>query len=275
MPAMAIMVDGFPETPSGFKSISWLDQPKLRLAHGSDCRRRTDRWIRGIVLHTTKGIPGGKDRRPQDVRPGLGPSVEAGLRCARYWSQDGAQAGAHLVVDHDGTVACCADLVRDAAFHCRGVYPVTIGIEIYQGNQAELYQGQLDVVVRLCDWLTRRLGIQRQIPGHAYRGSPVRRLLVNDGLDFVGVYGHRDADANRGAGDPGSHVMRLLGAAGYEDWDLDDEEDLIAWRIRQRALGLRTDGVPGPITVEALKRAGHRHGLWVKRPMDTGPELVA
>lgn len=222
--------------------------------------------MQSIILHTTKGIPGGKDRRPQDIRPGFGPATDAGSRVARYWSRDGRQAGAHLVVDFDGSIACCADLERDAAFHAGACNGISIGIEIYQGSDAELYDGQLDVVVRLVDWLTRVFAIQRQIP-ERYHGTACARL-VNQPRSFVGVYGHRDCSGNRGVGDPGGAIMWKLKAAGYEAWDLDLLDDMHAWKKRQQALRVYDDGVPGPVTAAALVKRGHPFGLWVTRPGD-------
>ena len=153
------------------------------------------------------------------------------------------------------------------------------------GSDAEMYDGQLDVVVQLCDWLTRRFGIQRQIP-HRYVG-PSRRLMIPEQLlGVVGVLGHRDLTNRRGPGDPGNAIMNKLGKAGYEPLDFDQRADLDTWRRRQRGLGITkgVDGVPGPITVRFLRAKGRGKGeahvplpagLWVVRPGDSpGPALV-
>lgn len=282
---MAIIVDTVEIEIPGIKTISFRQDGRLRLRFGEDSRRRPARDIRGIVLHTTKGIPGGSDMRQQVIRPGFGPSVDAGLRCSRLWSTSRKNAGAHLVVDFDGAVYCCCDVLLEAAFHAGPVNTLTIGIEIYQGSSAELYEGQLDTVVRLVDFLTRYFGIQRQVP-ERYRGVPLSRFSAGDGnnragRDFYGVYGHRDVSADRGRGDPGSEIFLRLIKAGYEGWDLDAREDVAAWRPRQKALGLGlvADGIPGPMTVRALANSGRPHGIWVRRPGDelpiTDPPLVA
>jgi hypothetical protein len=175
------------------------------------------------------------------------------------------------VVDYDGAVSCCADLLRTATYHAGAVNNVTIGIEIAQGSRAELYAGQLEAVVVLCDWLTKRFGIQRQIPD-GYHG-PIERLETG-ARDFVGVFGHRDCSVTRGAGDPGDEIFRLLAAAGYEAWNLAQRQDISVWKARQHQLGLLTcDGIPGPSTVAALALAARPGGLWVKRPGDVA--LVA
>jgi hypothetical protein len=62
-----------------------------------------------------------------------------------------------------------------------------------------------------------------------------------------------------------------LQRAGYECFDLDEQEDLKVWKDRQKALGIpvaECDGVPGPKTMEALKAKGHKFGMWVHRPID-------
>lgn len=264
---MSVVISGAPVEIPGLTTVSWLEEPRLRLRRGEDfTARRPASRIQQIILHTTKGLPFGPQDPPQQILPGFGPAVHAGERCAEYWSHDGRNAGAHLVVDQDGTIACCVDLLTEAAYHATIVNQRSIGIEIYQGAAAELYAGQLHVVVALVDWLTRRFGIQRQITTR-YPGRPVPRLAMG-GLDCVGVFGHRDVSASRGAGDPGTEIFDLLMQAGYEDWDFAMEEDLAVWRERQGALGLPADGVPGPVTLAALVAAKHPGGMWVERPGD-------
>lgn len=273
---MGVIVDGKAEEVPGLRTLSWLDMPQLRLRKGEDFRSRRTRWIRSIILHTTKGIPGPNDTRFQDIRPGLGAAVDAGLRCSRYWSQDGRQAGAHLVVDFDGTVCCCVDLQTEAANHAGAVNDGSIGIELYQGGNAEMYEGQLGAAVQLVDWLTRRFGIQRQVP-HRYLGKPLQRM-TDGGDDCVGVFGHRDCSWSRGAGDPGSAIFDRLVAARYEAFDFSAREDIGMWMSRQRSHNVPVaDGVPGPMTLRMLKAQGVWNGMWVRRPGDLapkGPDLV-
>jgi hypothetical protein len=229
------------------------------------------------VLHTTRGIPGGDDQRPQVVLPGLhdGHTAE---QVVRTWTLEERNAGAHLVVQQDGKVACCADLKKDAAYHAGYANGCSIGIEIVQGPGPELYQGQLDAAVRLVDGLTRIFGIQRQIPDR-YLG-PIQRFTRADGLeDVVGVVGHRDLTVRRGAGDPGGAIMNLLGMAGYEPMNFafpdQNDGDKYLWRRRQREIGMaNADGIPGPVTVKALANSGRPWGMWVPRPGDTAELTV-
>lgn len=255
------------ETP--FPSKSWMDDPAFRLVS----RQRSDRhdpWVHGITIHTTQG----KD--PQPILPGLGTAGGA-LANIRYWNGSPNFASAHLLVDKDGTVIQAADLASEVTWHATSVNSHTIGIEVVQGSDGSLYQGQIDTLIKLVDWLTDKFRIQRQIPA-PYQGRPLERLS-SGGSDFVGVYGHRDQTSNRGRGDPGDTIMDALHNAGYERYDLNAGEDKQVWMDRQRQLGISDpDGVPGPSTVEALKRSGRTSGLWVLRggaSITTGSAMAA
>jgi hypothetical protein len=263
-----VVVGGKQEQISGLDVKSWHDVPALRIKIGEDGRKRKTDWVRGICLHTTKGIPGGKDRRPQVIKPGVGPNYDAEKRVASYWAKDGRQAGAHFVIDFDGSIACLADLLTETTFHAGPVNEVSIGIEIYQGRDAEMYEGQLQATVRLVDYLTERFGIQRQFQSK-YHGRPIKRLS-SGGQDVVGVYGHRDVSNNRGLGDPGDAIFEFLKRAGYMPFDFDKQEDIVYWKdiqalLNRNGASLVEDGIPRPGTVAALKKAGHAHGLWKDR----------
>jgi len=242
------------QVPTPFHSTSFLEDPAYRLG-ASDRASRPSTWVRGIVLHTTQG------RHPQPIKPGLGGGGSA-LANVKYWNRSPDYAGAHLLVDRDGVVYQTADIVLEQTWHATSVNAVTVGIEIVQESDGSLYQGQLDATLRLVNWLTEQLGIQRQIPA-PYKG-PLDRLVAG-GKDVVGVYGHRDQTKSRGRGDPGDGVMDMLAAAGYERFDLDLRQDLYAWIERQLTMGLHADGVAGPATVAELKtRPSTANGLWVQ-----------
>jgi len=174
----------------------------------NDGRLRRTPWVCNIILHTTKGIPYVRDQRPQDIRPGLGPDMGADYKVARYWSTSHVQSGAHLVIDHDGSILCVADLMNVAAYHAGEANEWSIGIELYQGSDAELYEGQLDACVALVDFLCRRFRIQRQY--HYPYAYPLAARLETGGRDCVGVFGHRDLTDNRGPGDPGDAIFERL-----------------------------------------------------------------
>jgi hypothetical protein len=266
-----LVINGAAVHVQGLNTQNYLDVPALRLKAGEDMRIRRSAWIRNVILHTTKGIPGGKDKRAQKILSGYGPNVDAAERVTRYWSKDGRNAGAHIVVDHDGLVTCCADLQRDATYHAGNCNESSIGVEIYQGSDAELYEGQLEAVVVLCDFLTSYFKIQRQFHW-PYKNKPISRFEDRNAVDFVGVFGHRDCSSNRGLGDPGDAVFEFLYQAGYERFDCSKDEDKATWKVRQAALvgkgtlGITPDGVPGPRTAEALIKEGYPDGIWVRRP---------
>lgn len=262
---MALIIRGSEVAVPGLDIRSWHDDPKLKL-DGEDYRARPDTWVRAIIIHTTQGIPGGSDRRPQDIRPGLGPNTGRDERMAQMWSTDDRRAGAHIAADHDASICCFADLQEHMPFHAGNVNAVTIGVEMYQDTKGTLYQGQLEAVVTLVDFLTKTFSIQRQLH-HPYGRQALKRGLKR-GLDMVGVFGHRDVSNNRGEGDPGNPIMQMLIDAGYEAFNFAHDEDKHVWESRQCALGILADGVPGPTTVRALMDAGHKHGLWVDRPGD-------
>lgn len=271
---MAILVDDCAEEVPGVSTANWKQDPRLCLdmSHGEP--RPSVVWIHAIVLHTTKGIPGGKDHREQQLLPGLGPDQRNCEQLVDCWANDNSCASAHLFVDFNGTAACLADLSSRITYHAaqHDVNRASIGIEIYQGVNAELYEGQLDCVVRLVDYLTRRFGVQRQFQ-RIYHKRPVKRI-TEGGRNVVGIYGHRDVTDNRGQGDPGDYIFQKLAAAGYEAFDFEADEDLAAWKKRQTDLnaqykaGLQVDGIPGQKTRDALRQAGRPHGLWISRPGD-------
>ena len=261
---MGLIINHTVHTIPGIEIRSWQNDPLLRLSI-DDYRRRPKTALKQIILHTTKGIPGGKIRTPQKILPGLGPDTKRDERLAQMWSMDNRRAGAHLAVDFDGSVACFADIQTDMTFHAGNVNAQSIGIEIYQGSHGELYEGQLEVVVRLADYLTKHFSIQRQL--HMPYGRQALKRGLKHGFDMVGVFGHRDVSNRRGAGDPGDRIMEMLIEAGYESFNFAYNEDKDVWKQRQKDLGVLADGVPGEKTVIAL-RPMKKHGLWVNRPGD-------
>jgi hypothetical protein len=200
-------------------SVSFLEEPRFAIRMGNDAmRRRTGVLPASLCLHTTKGIPGGKDQRPQVIRPGLGPAGDAAERCARSWSSSDRAGAAHLIVDFDGQVIQTADLARVCAYHAGPVNGRSIGIEVVQGSEAELYEGQLDATVRLCDWLAAHFRITRQVQWPYHRRPPA--VLAKGAAGVSGAYGHRDVTTNRGRGDPGDALIQRMIAAGWApvDW---------------------------------------------------------
>jgi len=185
----------------GVTVLSWLDDPTLRLGFPNDGFRMPGRRLRAIVLHTTQGT------WPQIVAEGTGkPTARSTIK---YWERSSEHAGAHLIVDADGTVLCLADLLDEVAYHCSGLNKVSVGIEVKQSPDGTMYEAQLAAISKLVPMLCSLLEIPRRVCVE-YRG-------VRGDLDtFSGVLGHRDASRNRGRGDPGDYVMRAVLEAGFE-----------------------------------------------------------
>lgn len=273
-----LIIGGIEVQVPGVSVRNFKDEPKLALRVGrsdgaNDGGART-LPVTLVVLHTTKGIPGGSDKREQVIKPGLGPNTNAEDRTATFWSTDPTPSGAPIVVDHDGSAACLADLKTICAYHA-GQFEVnqrSIGIEIFQGNDAEMYEGQLEVVRKIVDVITASFGIQRQIPDHYRNNTPIPRLHVLGGRDLFGVVGHRDVSDQRGKGDPGDAPMEALAKSGYERFDFFTDKDKDTWKNRQVTLAnklkrsMSIDGIPGAQTTAALKDLGYKDGLWVTPP---------
>jgi len=282
----------------GMTVDNFLEDPRLAILTPEDGYVSSENWrARNICLHTTKGIPGGSNHTAQTLVDGFGPGTSVGLRSAAYCRNNpdagrSRHGGHHLTFDNDGHLSCHMDLIRVAAYHGHACNRYSIGIEMYQDKDGSLHEGMLDTVVTFLDWLTRSVvtqegrpaPVQRQIH-RPYAGRPISRLDVGGwGRDVCGLYGHRDASATRGQGDPGDFIFDKLAAAGYEAYDFGRRQDIIVWEGRQAALlGLRphaerehgpeiaysnVDGVPGPGTARLVEQAGKPHGLWVSRPGD-------
>ncbi len=289
-----VVMNGSVVPVPGIDIQNYLENPKLAILVPEDGYVSSENWrARNITLHTTRGIPGGKDQRPQVLHPGLGPDTNVGERSAAYCRNNpdagrSRQGGHHLTFDGNGKLYCHMDLVRVVGYHGRSCNRYSIGIEVWQdGKTAGLWDGQCEAVVVFLDWLTRAMvcqdgspaPIQRQVH-FPYLGRPISRLGAGAaGRNVVGIYGHRDADNNRGQGDPGDFIFEKLIRAGYERFNFGANEDLSAWEARQGDLfdvkanqgeysDPRVDGVPGPSTAKGLARRGRRHGLWVTRAGD-------
>lgn len=230
--------------------------PWLRLSPG-DYKQRQTKWVRQIVLHTTKGISS------QQIRPGKGPGGRDKV-VADFWRNDPQHSAAHLVVDTDGSVACLADLATVSAYHATSANDWSVGIEMYQEHDGSIYEATLASTVAICRVICEALAIPYQMHHAAYRNAPVERL-VPGGRDCVGIYGHRDQTDRRGQGDPGGGIYARLRADGCEGFDFGKREDLDRWITRQqrlRAMGeqVDVDGICGPGTMAAMRRRGFKSG---------------
>jgi hypothetical protein len=273
---MSLVFDGRKVDIPGVTSVDFLDDPKYHIAKKGWKPRPENMWIRGIVLHTRMGMVSTaihrepKNNRWDEVLP-------------RRWELSERYVGCHIAIDSDGSYSCMADIIKTQCHHAGQVNPVTVGIEIYQGGNGSLYIPAIETAVKIVDVLTRELGIQRMFPtetGLSYRIARdgkrpwrrTRRLAWHKdgrrGLDFAGIYGHRNATGNRGYGDPGDEIFAELAAVGYESYSIDDEDDRKVWSRRQQQIGATADGIPGPKTRAALEGEGFIRGQWIYRQGD-------
>ena len=269
---MSIIIKGNQQEVPGIVSVSWLDgNPKVK--HITDKDNRT-RQIRGIVAHTHEGVRG-------ILLPGNGPNTTLDERLALYQTQTDRYVSWDYTLDLNGDVTWQNDPTKFYSWQATAVNPLTLGFEMIQQLRkdevgkvvgGDLYEGQISAAVRMVDFLTATLGIQRQIPWDKVKNRPVQVVIpriASGGENVVGIYGHRNVTTNRGPGDPGDALFYALRDAGYELFDMASGEDITVWKTRQQALGVSDlDGIPLSQTVQKLKESGKKHGLWVSRPID-------
>lgn len=264
---MSIVLGGQKIETPGLETVSWVDDPKVPKA--TDTNRRT-MWIRAIVMHTVHGKVG-------NVRPGNAPPSTRAEVYAKYQANTSRDVSWDYTIDSDGTIVASNDPMVSYTWHATSVNPWTIGIEMVQESNGDIWEGQIMAVVKFLDFLTHELAkrghpIQRQVPMTA-DGKPVRGVIprienASDAKSVVGIYGHRNQTTSRGPGDPGDHIFDALLRAGYKGMNIDARDDIKFWKDVQTMLGVTADGVPGPGTATALMAKGYPGGLWVSRPGD-------
>ena len=254
----------------GLTIVNFLDDKRLRRG-SEDGRKAKGRWVKQVILHTTKGIPGGQIKTPQHVKAG-GLNLDKEYNTAAYWRNDPKSSGAHLVIDADGSIGCLADLSDEVMYHAgqSDINNSSIGIEMFQLSDGGIYEATLISCIGVCNALSEIFGIQRQI--HMPYLKKACKRLNTGGKDCVGFFGHRDVSNNRGFGDPGDIIMDMLWSAGYERFNFESGEDLTVWKNRQTTVSVKGDGIPGPNTVEAFKAAGFPYGIWVLGDKVLSPE---
>jgi len=262
---MSLIIAGKKVDVPGLKVLSWQDGIQW-IKEVTDFYPRK-KAVRLIICHTAKGIKG-------SLLPGAGTESSTAKALVRYQTNTDRDVSWDYTIDFDGTIYCQNDPVKKATWQAGSVNGVSLGFELVQKDNGDVYEVQIEKAVLLIDTLTALLGIQRQIAWDRTGNKPkvgVCSRLKTGGTDVVGIAGHRNQSKNRGPGDPGDYIYLALQKAGYECFDLDMLEDLKAWKERQKALGIpeaECDGIPGTKTVSVLKAAGYKHGMWISRPLD-------
>lgn len=244
-----------------------------------DYRSRHTRWVRQIILHTTKGV------WPQYVRKDAGPPG-MGKAVADFWRGDPQHSAAHIVVDRDGSVVCLADLATVCAYHATTSNDWSVGIEMYQEGDGGVYEAVLESTVKVVSAICDAMAIAVQICDDPYQEGKIVERMRNGGPDCIGIFGHRDqawkfpfqmTDAerkrypqgysSRGRGDPGDEIYhRIVSELNPERFRYSEDEDLHTWGPRQQKLNekfgekLQVDGIAGPSTIAALRRHGFLDG---------------
>ena len=183
----------------GVEVVNYLDDKDWTLPIPK-CGTRRRKQIQHVVMHTTGGYPDRDHPTPQRIRSETAqPKHCRAASTLSYWRNSSRIAGAHILIDADGTCYVLADLMDTATYHCPDWNHLSIGIEVVQQPDSSLFEAQLETVGAVVDAIVTKLSLSRVAAG-VYAG--VRRDVVG-----IGVLGHRDLTQSRGSGDPGDFVM--------------------------------------------------------------------
>jgi len=207
-------------TPSS--SGDFLSNPALGFTDKKDYGLRKNPVVQSICIHTRMGVwpqkfvANTKDRKWDTV----------GVKNA---SNDDRIASWHISIDSDGSYVSHLDVVKHKAYHCGQCNEVSVGIEMFQDADGTVTNETLDSCVTLVNFLCDRLGIKKQVVNELgilktfatgkKTGDAKKDLAYleggESGVNFSGVFGHRNATRNRGKGDPGDEIFKRLEAFGF------------------------------------------------------------
>lgn len=212
---MGVIIHGTEREIPGIPCVPWTRDPSIRLVIGQDgCKRRGGPPV-WCVWHTTRG----QDRKR--YLPGLGPAGQLAEANAHYWRNSPKSAGAHLILDHDGTLVQTADLADEVAYGASWRNGDAINVEIAEGGsgpEGVLYDGQLDVAARLALWLSEAFPTIPKVCQSVYHGHAIpalKRPVAPGG----GHIQHCDCDNGRSVGDAGPELRARMIAAGLAPVD--------------------------------------------------------
>lgn len=272
-----LVINGKKVEVPGLESACYLDNPKYGFTNKSDYGFRDGKEVKSVCVHTRMGI-----RNQPLIHDKKGRNWDRiGVSNA---NRDDRVASWHISIDSDGSFVCHLDLNLHKAYHAGQCNDHSIGIEMYQDVNGTITYETIESCVKILDVITSEFGIQRQFPvedhiltrfardTHGKTKSQRAAYMAGgrSGVDYYGIFGHRNATKNRGVGDPGNHIFEALEKAGYEKFRIEDNEDIQVWIDRQKNYCHMNscNGIPGPVTTEILEQSGKKHGMWIERPGD-------
>ena len=194
-----LLYNGIAQPVDGVEVVNYLDDKDWTLPIPK-CGTYRRKLPQCVILHTTGGYPDRDHPTPQRIRSEAAqPKHCRAASTLSYWRNSSRIAGAHILIDADGTCYVLTDLTDMATYHVPDWNHLSIGIEVVQQSDSSLFEAQLGTVGAVVDALVTKLSLPRVATG-AYAG-------VRPDVTGVGVVGHRDLTSSRGFGDPGDFVM--------------------------------------------------------------------
>ena len=230
---MSIILNEQLITIPGVKTVSWKDPEAQSLGLKEVSHKSTrNTWVRGIVCHTIHGKLG-------KLLPGLGPDTSIDIAQAKYQVNTTREVSWDFTCDMNGEWLIQNDPLKSYTWQATSVNGYTCGFEMVQHDNGDLYEGQIAKAVEFIDFLTAKLGIQRQIPWDMKNNCPPKGIVnriagPNSGKDVVGVYNHSHQTTNRGYGDCGPWLPIALKNAGYLTFNFDGDDDKMFWKDKQK-----------------------------------------
>lgn len=210
---MSIVLDGEKIETPGLETFCFLDtEHKVPRATDGKPRRQPPSCI---VIHTVSGKTGDLIKEA--------PSSERAEAFARYQASTPRDVSWHFTVDVDGTIIQSCDAYAWWCWHAGHVNPWSIGIELVQESNGDLYAPQMATLEKLVTLLCDRIRIPKSVPVDA-AGSPMLHVVKSwrsfaaGGQEerFAGVLGHCNVTLAKPVGDPGVFPFVELLKAGYQ-----------------------------------------------------------
>ena len=241
----------------GVETLNWADNPGVPRTTKVNTRKH---WLRSIGVHTVHGIRG-------KLLPGTKPSNRAETY-AHYQASTERQVSWDFTLDTDKTLIQSNDPEESYTWHATAANPYSMGIELVQERNGDLYQGEMDAFADFADFSTALLFIPRFVPGkNGQIVSGVIQRMATNPASYAGIWGHRNQTTNRGFGDPNDFPFLALKARKYRLVDIEAGEDREIVRGLQKELRIAEDGTYGPGTRIAAKAAVAAGSMTLERAL--------